>query len=424
MTKNLEPSSQSAPASALSITGNRPWAEFPKEEFDARFARLQIEMYRNDLVALIATTEANCRYLTGARNQRWPNTLRPHCVILPVTGAPVVIQGASDNFGLKDVTWIEDLRGFGGKRRKDGYGAHMNDLIVDVLAEKGIRQGRIGVERDWQMHAGFSINDFLALEKRLAPLELVDAASLWWEVRMIKSPLEIDCMRRSAQITSAAYRDLGAEIRIGMTESEIERRMCILMLKHGAERPTYVPVNCHAGRWPSKDHLVFGLSTERRLENNSLVDMDGGCTFKGYWSDFSRTYAVGKPPAKALVAYRIAQDAILAGKEAIRPGRPITDVYRAMARCFNQANKLHGLSESGMSESGINGHGTGLSATERPYINLEDTTIMTPGLCTTIEPIFSVDGYGMMLGEDMFVVTESGYEQLSESAPPEMPIVG
>ena len=399
-------------------------AEFPKEEFESRYARLQIEMYRNDMVALLATTEANFRYLTGTRNQRWPNTLRPHCVLLPVKGDPVLIQAASDNYGLRDVTWIEDLRGFGGKRHKDGYGAHMNDTIVDVLAEKDIRRGRIGIERDWQMRAGFSVDDFLSLEKRIAPLELVDAASMWWDVRMIKSPLEVDCMRRSAQITSAAYADLRGDLKVGMTESEIERRMCALLLKHGAERPTYVPVNCHSGRWPVQDHLMFGLSTEKRLENNGLVDMDAGCTFKGYWSDFSRVFGFGKPPEKARVAYRIAQEAIAAGKEAIRPGRPISDIYRAMSKCFQKANTLHRLSEHGMSETGINGHGTGLSATERPYVNLEDTTILSPGLCTTIEPIFSVDGYGWALGEDMFVVTETGYEQFSISAPPELPIIG
>jgi Xaa-Pro aminopeptidase len=183
-------------------------------------------------------------------------------------------------------------------------------------------------------------------------------------------------------------------------------------------------VNCHSGRWPRENHLILGLSTERKLENDSVVDMDGGCTYKGYWSDFSRMFGVGKPPAKAIAGYRVAQAAIAAGIEAVKPGNPISDVYRAMAGAFAKANSRDQVSETGMSETGLNGHGLGLSSTERPYVNINDTTIMAPGLYFCVEPIFSIEGYGMVFGEEMVVVTETGSEILSERAEPELPIVG
>lgn len=404
-------------------TDSPAFAEFPKEEFEGRYRRLRIEMERNGLAAIIATSEPNFRYLTGAHNQRWPNVLRPHAVLLPLVGEPVVIQPGTDNWGLALVTWIRDLRGFGGNRIQDGYGAHIVAMIADIVAEKGIRRGRIGIERGWQMRAGLSIDDFLELERRLAPVTLVDSAPIWWDVRMIKSPLEIGCIREAGRITSAAYRDVRAGVALGMTEKHVEQIMCAASMRHGAERPTYTPVNFHAGRWPKEEHIVFGLSTDRVLANDMVIDMDGGCTYKGYWSDFSRTFAVGKPPELARAAYRVAQESIAAGLEAVRPGRPISDVYRAMAKAFATSNAAARVSETGMSESGINGHGLGLAATERPYVNGQDQTIMSKGLYFTIEPIFTVQGYGMMLGEEMLVVTDDGYELLSERADPELPVL-
>ena len=400
------------------------YCEFPREEFERRYDRLRVEMYRYGIDALIATNEPNNRYLTGARNQRWPNVLRPQAVILPLTGDPIMISPSSDLFGLHTVTWIKDLRGFGGRRIKDGYASHLINMIVDVLHEQGISRGRVGIERDWQMRAGLAIDEFLDLEKRLAPIELVDSSPIWWDVRMFKSDLEIDCMRRAAQITSAAFADLEQELRIGMTEKEIEQRMCALLMQHGAERPTYIPVNVHAERWPMHEHLVFGTSTDRVLEPDNLVDMDAGCTYNGYWSDFNRTFGFGRVPEKARVAYQVGQEVINAAIDAVRPGDPVSAVYRAMSDTFTKANKSAGISETGMSESGINGHGLGLCSTERPYVNLEETAIMTPGLFFTLEPIFAVEGFGMALAEEMIVVTEIGCEVLSTRAAPDLPMLG
>ncbi len=399
------------------------FAEFPKEEFEARYWRLRIEMERHGLAAIIATSEPNFRYLSGAHNQRWPNVLRPHAVLLPLVDEPTLIQPGTDNWGLTSVTWIRDLRGFGGNRIQDGYGAHIVAMIAEIVAEKGIRRGRIGIERGWQMRAGLSIDDFQELERRLAPITLVDSAPIWWDVRMIKSPLKIDCIREAGRITSAAYRDVRRDVALGMTEKQVEQMMCASSMKHGAERPTYTPVNIHAGHWPKEGHIVFGFSTYRRLENDMVIDMDGGCTYKGYWSDFSRTFAVGKPPELARTAYRVAQESIEAGLAAVRPGRPITDVYQAMVKAFNASNTAAKVSETGMSESGINGHGLGLAATERPYVNGQDQTIMSKELYFTIDPIFTVEGNAMMLGEEMLVVTDDGYELLSERADLELPIL-
>lgn len=97
-----------------------------------------------------------------------------------------------------------------------------------------------------------SVDGFAFLEKEVAPLQLVDAAQLLWGVRMLKSPREIDCIRRAGEINNKTYRQLRKEIKVGITEREIERRARSLLHEYGAERTTYIPVDIHNGRWPAE----------------------------------------------------------------------------------------------------------------------------------------------------------------------------
>ena len=398
------------------------YAEFPREEFEARYEKLRIAMGIEGISALIATIEPHYRYLTGHRNMRWPNVLRPRAAILPLEGDPIILTIGSESWGITDVTWVDDIRTFAGDRVDDGFGIHLVRAIVDTLKDLGItsQYDRIGIERGWNMQVGMSIDDFRRLERFVSPAELVDAADIWWEVQKIKSPLEIDCIRQAAQITSKAFAQLERDIEIGMTEKEVEGHFNALQLEYGAERPTYTPVNFHKGRWPRENHIVFGLSTGKKLETGMLIDMDGGCTVNGYWSDFNRTFCAGGPaPQKAKHVYKVLFDAVTAGIEAVRPGRPIQDVARAQMEVFVGA----GFADT-VYECGIIGHGLGLYSTSRPYVNLRDPTIMSEGLFFTIEPVASIEGWGMGLAEENVVVTSDGCELLSVRAPEEIPIVG
>ncbi len=152
--------------------------------------------------------------------------------------------------------------------------------------------------------------------------------------------------------------------------------------------------------------------------NNGVVDMDCGCTVEGYWSDFNRTFGVGNPPEFGRKAYRSLQQVVEAGIAAVKPGDPVSNVFRAMVKTMGKVGAEDKISAT------LGGHGLGLSATERPLVSIFEDTIMYPGLFFTIEPITSVEGWGVTLAEEMIVVTESGCELLSERADPELPIVG
>ena len=398
---------------------------FPREEFESRWLKLQVEMELEGMSAMIATIEPNYRYLTGHRNQRYPNTVRPRAVILPANGEPIMLVGEVEAWGIHEVTWVRDVRtykgGGRGGRIDNGYGMYLVRLIIETLSDLGINSGtdRVGIERGQQMTSGISIDDFLCLERNLGPVQLVDSAPLLLRSQKVKSPLEIDCIRKAAQITSKAFAQLERDIRIGMSEFDVERRFNELQLHFGCERPTYVPVNFHRGRDPAQHHIVFGTATDRKLEKDMIIDMDGGCTVKGYWSDFNRVFSTGTPPPKAAEGYRVIWEAIEAGINAIKPGRPISEVAKAQIDILTAAGYL-----DTDQVHGIYGHSLGLYPTSPPYVSMLDTTIMSEGLFFTVEPIVTIPGWGIFIGEENVVVTADDYELLSTRAPREIPIVG
>ncbi len=391
--------------------------DFPKDEYERRYARVREEMRRRRIDAILATSEPNYRYLGGHYTQLWPNLTRPRCLLLPLEGEPLVIVGSIEVGRVKWQTWLTDIRYFSGGPKDFGFGEHTTDLVAEAVRERGLAKGRIGTELGMQMRMGLSINDYEALKRKLGPAELVDAAELLWQVRMVKSPLELVYMRRACDILSAAYRDLVKDVVEGMTESELYRRMTIHLMGHGAERQTYIPVNFHEGnRVPPHEHLYSCDVTERRLKRGHVIDLDGGCTYRGYWSDWNRTFAFGPPPERAKRAYRLMQDTMEAALPAIRPGVPVAEVARACTASLKRA----GFGEHGIGRAG---HGNGLTMPEPPSILDTDPTVLAPGMVLCVEPSFVVEGYGPIVGEEQVVVTETGYELLSARAHPELPVL-
>ena len=396
-------------------------ATFPREEFEARWRRLQVAMENHGMSALVATNEPNYRYLTGHRNQRWPNMVRPRAVILPLKGEPIMLVGEVEAWGIHEVTHVRDVRTYRGVRADEGYGLFLVRAILETLAELGInsKTDRVGIERGGNMRVGLSVDDFLLLEKALAPVELADASQIWWWSTVVKSPLEIDCIRRAAQITSRAFDQIQQDIRIGMTEMDVERRFNELQLSYGCERPTYVPVNFHRGRDPREHFIILGTSTNRKLEKDMSIVMDGGCTVDGYWSDFNREFATGKPSKKTSEVYEIMWQAVEAAIAAVKPGRPISDVAKAQLDIFRKAGW-----QDVATIHGIYGHGLGLFSTAPPYVTMLHDTIMSEGLFFTIEPTASIPGFGVSIQEENVVVTADGCELLSKRASRTIPIVG
>ena len=211
--RNLTEDGRIAPA----WDGDRPppLREFEPAEYAARWQRARTGLAARGLDALFITSEANYRYLSGHVTPFWVSKTRPLFFLLPLHSQPVVFVTASQVPAVRATSPVADVRAW------EGFVAPGLDLVVQTLRELGLARGRIGAELGEEQRLGLPYADFLALQQRLPGAAFVDAAPLLWELRRLKSPAEIAYLRRAAQIASAAYRTLFAQVRVGMSEREV-----------------------------------------------------------------------------------------------------------------------------------------------------------------------------------------------------------
>jgi Xaa-Pro aminopeptidase len=222
---------------------------------------------------------------------------------------------------------------------------------------------------------------------------------------MIKSPAEIECLRKACRITADAYAATFAAAREGMLESEIYATMHRLL-----DRPDTGDVFLVITSGEGNYDLVTKPPEDRPVRRGDMVWMDAGCTISGYWSDYSRAGVVGRPSAEQMHAqeavHRITSDAVAR----VRPGVAASSIARF---CLDQIEQLDFPLTSTIAKLAARiGHGIGLNLTEPPHLGCHDDTLLEPGMVVSLEPGVATS-YGTFHVEENVLVTEDGCEILS-----------
>jgi Xaa-Pro aminopeptidase len=389
-----------------------PGWEFPPAEYRRRVEAIRRRMAAVGADCLFLTSEKNIRYLTGFHSQTWVSPTRPRYALLPLEGEPVAIVPTSNVPGVRATSWIEDVRAWPAPRPADDGVS----LVVEALRELAGPHGRVAAEIGAEMRIQMPVADFLRIHATL-PGPLLDAGSVIGPVRMVKSPLEIDRMRRIAEIASEAFARLAPHLRPGLTERDVARILHGLLVELRADTVPYlVPVSGAHGY----EQINMG-PTDRRLEWGDVLVIDVGATWRGYFCDFDRNFALGRATDEVRAAYARVFAATEAGLGATRPGRPAADVWRAMARIVDPSGRAD-------SPVGRMGHGLGLDLTEPPSLAPDDATVLESGMVITLEPSLVLPSLAgtvrrLMVHEENVVVTPTGCELLTRRAPPDLPIV-
>lgn len=223
------------------------------------------------------------------------------------------------------------------------------------------------------------------------------------DMRMIKSPEEIDCLRKAQRISEDALTQASRLIRPGVSELEIMMAIGINRTKAGCETRS-LDMIFTSGVDTSLPH---GNPRIRNIQDGEFVMVDMGSTIGGYASDMTRTLAVGSINDRQRDVYNTVLDAQLAALEKIRPGVRCKDVDWAARQVVEKSHFAdycfgHGL-----------GHSLGLEIHEEPRFNPTDETLLRPGMVITVEPGIYIPGaFGVRI-EDMVLITEDGYENLT-----------
>src|SRR5262249_10096775 len=161
--------------------------------------------------------------------------------------------------------------------------------------------------------------------------------------------------------------------------------------------------------------------TDRTLAPGDLLIVDVGATWRGYFCDFDRNFALGRAPAEMREAYARVFSATEAGLAAARPGRTAAEVWHAMAAVVDPGGRA-------ATPVGRIGHGLGLHLPARPPPPPADGGARWPRAFPSREarralPAAAALARRRMVHEENVVITATGGELLSRRAPPELPLV-
>jgi Xaa-Pro aminopeptidase len=269
------------------------------------------------------------------------------------------------------------------------------ERLADLLADMGLTRARIGIEMNF-IPAG----DFAILRKRLPEVEWVAVEAMLDRLRQIKTPAEIDLLRRLSMIADKAIKTSFDSVTAGSSEFDIAATLTGTLYSEGAE--TFKLLIVATG-----ERSVFPNvgPTERTLRRGDICRVEVFPIISGYHAGVCRTAQVGEAPPHAEEIWARLTECKYQLLELIRPGAICSEIYRTYCRT---------LEKLGLPLISFVGHGIGLHLHEDPYLGAMCDQPLEAGMVLGIEPLIYETGHGYgMQNKDMVAVTKTGCVLLS-----------
>jgi Xaa-Pro aminopeptidase len=223
-------------------------------------------------------------------------------------------------------------------------------------------------------------------------------------LRRVKSDREIALIRQALELTDIAFERAAGHIREGMTELELAQFIDQQLRDLGSDGQAFDTIVA-SGPNAARPHHAPG---DRRIQAGEPVIIDMGGKASGYCGDLTRTIWIGQPSSQLGTMYRLVAEAQRAALSAIRSGVEARTVDRAARDVFATANLEHRFVH------GI-GHAIGLRIHEDPYLGERSSDVLQSRNVITIEPGVYIPGWGGIRIEDVVVVEDNGYTNLTQA---------
>lgn len=303
------------------------------------------------------------------------------------------------------------------------------EQIPDILGERGIAvPDEVGLELDV-----LSYNDIMRLEKVFAQSSIYDSSQILRNARMVKTPYELEEMRKDGLHQAAVYHRIPRLYKPDMTDLEfqieIERVLrlegCLGYVRtagnlmeinmgsvingDNADNPT--PYDFSMGGSGADASLPVGANGAiMHTGTTVMVDMNG--SFNGYQTDMTRVWSIGEISPLAQKAHACACRILRKCEEIALPGAEVCSLYHAAMAIVEE----EGLADYFMGHRqkvGFIGHGVGIELNEQPPITARNRTLLREDMALAIEPKFVIPGVGAVGPENTYVVTAEGLKNLT-----------
>lgn len=231
----------------------------------------------------------------------------------------------------------------------------------------------------------------------------VDLGTTIRSLRRQKHSDEIALLKECMRAGEAGMVRLREIIRPGISEFEIfceVQRAAI----GAAGRPGLIYGDFRAAT--ARQPKVGGLPSNHKLEQGDMFTLDYSVVLEGYRSDFTNCLTVGEPNPEQRRLYDLVSAGQRAGESLLRAGTRAKEIWHAVNKPILEA----GLADNFAHHAG---HGIGLAHPEPPILVPDSEDVLLAGDVITLEPGLYVEGIGGIRIEHNYLITETGYERLS-----------
>jgi Xaa-Pro aminopeptidase len=321
-------------------------------------------------------------------------------VVLPGQPSPLIVVGRAE----PDEVWVSDVR----------FGFDFVALLLEAIPARVRRVGIAG----WEL---FPARVYAALVDAYPHTAFEPASDLLLELRKVKSPAEVEVMRRSARIAQRGVEAMYAVAHPGIRERELLAEYERTVRANGSDE---LPFATQVAGGP-RTGLVTAHATDRVIEAGDAVRSDSGALYQGYCADISRGTCVGPAPGRTADVLEAAADVYETCLSIVAPGVRFAELVETASRTAAR----YGFEE----ELGtLTVHGIGCNQDEYPHWStgasvpsrwtrgpgqVEEDTGFLEGMVCCFEPGIYLPGVCGLRLEEPFVVTRTGIDRLTDKLP-------
>jgi len=243
-----------------------------------------------------------------------------------------------------------------------------------------------------------NFSTMISLQKSIP--KIISSTDPFYESRIIKDENEIKILKKGSKIIDEMFDICTKKLRVNQKESELQA----ILMSHAMNQQMFAtgykstlnPLIIASG---SNGALPHAQVTSRKFQNGDLVVVDITLRYKGYVSDATRTFAIGKISPKAIEVYDIVKESQKLGLNTAKPNILCKDVDFACRKFIDEKNFGKYFIHS-------TGHGIGLEVHEVPTISYRSETKLEKNMAITVEPgIYIPQKFGIRI-EDSLIVQE------------------
>ena len=362
-----------------------------------RTRALQARMVEHGISKAVFTDESSIAYLAGFWGYLGIEFGRPTMLVVSADEAPVVITPLMESEMVAEMTWVEDIRIWEDMGQRT-WGRVLSGALGDCPSEIWIEKDLIpAIVRNY-------------LDEAYVGVPLNNISPILGQMRMIKSPFEIEIMKQAGQIAGAMMEAAHNSLAEGAQEYE----SALAVIDAGSRKAAGFLTDKGWDRFVSP--MITNLQILQSGKDTSMVHRRASvkpyqtfdpvyfcfcnmAQFKQYKLGFDRMFHIGDVKDDDRAVQQAAIDAQQAAIAAIKPGVPAEDI----AFAANEVYRARGY------ETGYRtGRSIGVAYLEAPELKAGDKTLLKPGMTFAVDGGISVDGITAGRIGDSIVVTENG----------------